>query len=173
MSRTAAESQQLRELIITLRRQGLTTAKISACAHCCRSQVVYYLAQARKQGVELPETILDSRGHRHRTARPGVIRYPACRHCGHKPAGRPRGLCWTCFYTPEIRERYPSESRYAPAQATGKEAPPDVTGSRPLPKCPVTAWPGSEEKILALQARALAGESLWHPQDGVPDAEVA
>jgi hypothetical protein len=30
-----------------------------------------------------------------------------CRHCCQYPIGRPRGLCWKCFYTPGVRELYP------------------------------------------------------------------
>lgn len=35
-----------------------------------------------------------------------------CRHCNRKKASRPRGLCWSCYYTPGVRERYPSQSVY-------------------------------------------------------------
>lgn len=36
-----------------------------------------------------------------------------CRHCGREPANRPRGLGWACFYTPGVRDLYPSTSKYA------------------------------------------------------------
>lgn len=31
-----------------------------------------------------------------------------CRHCGKEPANRPRGLGWSCYSTPGVRELYPS-----------------------------------------------------------------
>lgn len=36
-----------------------------------------------------------------------------CRHCQKVKPNRPRGLCWTCYYTPGVLERYPSTSKYA------------------------------------------------------------
>ena len=30
-----------------------------------------------------------------------------CRHCERFPVSRPRRLCWGCYYTPEVRARYP------------------------------------------------------------------
>ena len=35
---------------------------------------------------------------------------PPCKHCGQKPAIRPRGLCWHCFEDLAIRALYPSRS---------------------------------------------------------------
>lgn len=31
-----------------------------------------------------------------------------CRHCRREVINRPRGLGWTCYYTPEIRALYPA-----------------------------------------------------------------
>lgn len=42
-----------------------------------------------------------------------------CRHCQRNKANRPRGLCWSCYYRPGIRDQYPSTSKYAP---TGEPA---------------------------------------------------
>ena len=36
-----------------------------------------------------------------------------CRHCHRASVNRPRGLCWSCYYTPGVRERYPSTSKFA------------------------------------------------------------
>lgn len=41
-----------------------------------------------------------------------------CRHCRVKWVDRPRGLCWMCFYDPEISPLYPSTSKYAPKLTT-------------------------------------------------------
>ena len=36
-----------------------------------------------------------------------------CRHCKRVQSNRPRGLCWSCYYTPGVREKYPSTSKFA------------------------------------------------------------
>jgi hypothetical protein len=88
-----------------------------------------------------------------------------CRHCqGHK-ANRPRGLCWSCYYTPGVRERYPSTSKYA------HRGPDDFNGEAAPPAFPTRALPGSLEKILVLQQRVLSRQSLWHRDDGPVDHE--
>lgn len=35
-----------------------------------------------------------------------------CRHCGRDKVNRPRGLCWTCYYTPGVRAMFPVTSKY-------------------------------------------------------------
>ena len=82
-----------------------------------------------------------------------------CRHCRKTRANRPRGLCWSCYYAPGVKDRYPSTSKYA------KRGVGNITGVQPLPAKPTEAVPGSAEKVAVLEARAAAGESLWHPQD--------
>jgi hypothetical protein len=80
-----------------------------------------------------------------------------CRHCQGARVSRPRGLCWTCFYTPSIRNRYRPQSR----RGLGLKP----RGARPLPDSPTGALPGSAEKVLVLAARARRGQTLWHPED--------
>ncbi len=63
------------------------------------------------------------RGGRERRERRGLIpktrthspeeRTMMCRHCQRVRSNRPRGLCWSCYYTPGVREKYPSTSKYA------------------------------------------------------------
>ena len=36
-----------------------------------------------------------------------------CRHCQKVRSNRPRGLCWSCYYTPGVRDLYPSTSKFA------------------------------------------------------------
>ena len=36
-----------------------------------------------------------------------------CRHCSKSKVNRPRGLCWSCYYTPGVRDLYPSTSKFA------------------------------------------------------------
>lgn len=38
-----------------------------------------------------------------------------CRHCSKLSACRPRGLCWRCYYTPGVKDQYPSEATGAAA----------------------------------------------------------
>jgi hypothetical protein len=82
-----------------------------------------------------------------------------CRHCGLKRAARPRGLCWTCYQTLEIRRQYASMSKF------GRRGVLDFCGSGELPAEPTTALPGSLEKVAILQQRASRREALWHPDD--------
>lgn len=84
-----------------------------------------------------------------------------CRHCCFKFACRPRGLCWTCYYTPGIREAYPSTSKFA-TLGVGI-----FNGRNNLPATPTAARPGTDAKIVVLAARAKQGVSLWHPLDAV------
>jgi len=88
-----------------------------------------------------------------------------CRHCQRVRANRPRGLCWSCYYTPGVRERYPSTSKFA------RRGVDDFNGQPPLPAEPTTALPGSPEKVAVLEERARLGVSLWHPLDAPIDAE--
>lgn len=84
---------------------------------------------------------------------------PPCRHCGGPQTGqRPRGLCWGCYYTPGVRDLYPSTSKFGRRGIT-------TTGGYSLPGAASHAAPGSEERLQTLERRAKAGESLWHPDD--------
>jgi hypothetical protein len=83
-----------------------------------------------------------------------------CRHCQKVRSNRPRGLCWTCYYTPGVRELYPSTSKFA-RRGVG-----NFCGTAPLPEFPTDAAPGSEAKLLILMERAAKRQSLFHPDDG-------
>jgi len=87
-----------------------------------------------------------------------------CRHCGRQPTSRPRGLCWTCYYKPGLRQLYPCTSKYAP---TGG----DFYGLGDLPAGPTRARPGSPEKVAILEQRARLHQALWHPADAPLDGE--
>ncbi len=82
-----------------------------------------------------------------------------CRHCGSCPVSRPRGLCWKCYYTPSIRERYPSTSKFA------RRGVHDFFGRVRLPAAPTQALPGTLEKVAVLEQRARLRQELWHPLD--------
>ena len=83
---------------------------------------------------------------------------PPCRHCRRRVANpQKRGLCWTCYNTPGLRDQYPSTSKYA-RRGTGRD------DDRADP-APTATLPGTPERIEALAARAAAGERLFHPDD--------
>lgn len=84
---------------------------------------------------------------------------PICRHCTKSKVNRPRGLCWSCYYTPGVKEQYPSTSKYA-RRGVG-----NFTGSAPLPASPTTAAPGTPEKLAVLEQRAKLKQAIFHPAD--------
>ena len=85
-----------------------------------------------------------------------------CRHCLRTKSNRPRGLCWSCYYSPGVRDRYPSTSIYA------RRGVADFNGRASLPT-PTDAVPGSAEKVAVLAERARRGQALWHPLDAPLD----
>ena len=74
-------------------------------------------------------------------------------------ANRPRGLCFRCYYTPGVRDRYPSTSKF------GRRGIGNFCGNAPSPFVPTTAAPGSLEKLAVLEMRARLNQALWHPLD--------
>lgn len=87
-----------------------------------------------------------------------------CRHCRGGRVSRPRGLCWACYYTPGVREQYPSTSKFA-REGVGNRG---FRRSLP-PPFPTDALPGTPEKIAVLAERARLGQELWHPEDAPCD----
>lgn len=81
-----------------------------------------------------------------------------CRNCCRRQANRPRGLCWSCYYTPSVRDRYESTSKF------GRRGLHNGHHNAPLP-VPTTVPPGTPEKLEILAARARARQALWHPCD--------
>lgn len=94
-----------------------------------------------------------------------------CQHCRKSKVNRPRGLCWSCYYKPGVREQFPSTSKYA-RRGVG-----NFCGVAPIPAFATVAAPGSPEKIAILAERAQNRQSLWHPEDtrldSVPMAAAA
>ena len=82
-----------------------------------------------------------------------------CRHCNKVRSNRPRGLCWSCYYTPGVRDRYPSTSKFA-RRGVG-----NFNGRTQLPPLPTSALPGTPEKVAILEQRACLHQDLWHPND--------
>ena len=84
---------------------------------------------------------------------------PMCKHCGQSKVNRPRGLCWSCYYTPGVKEMYPSTSKYA-RRGVG-----NFNGNAPIAPTPTTHPPGTPEKMAVLEERAKNKQALWHPLD--------
>jgi hypothetical protein len=84
----------------------------------------------------------------------------ACRHCMEARHIVCRGLCGRCYYTPEIRERYP-----AGCAGYGLCVANEILG---WPREPTEALPGTEEKVAVMEARVAAGCHLHHPGDAKP-----
>lgn len=82
-----------------------------------------------------------------------------CRHCKLAKICRPRGLCWVCYHTPGVRDKFPSGVKFA-CLGQGVRA-----SSAPLPPAPTRAYPGSAEKLVVFQERLILGVQLWHPED--------
>lgn len=114
------------------------------------------------------------RGPDYQRFRDSEGRLVKCLHCGKRAVNRPRGLCWPCYYDPEIRYLYPayrgrndddddSDSSYDRKFAEQLRAHQNLR--HPLPAEFTRELPGSEAKIRVLEGRAARGESLWHPDD--------
>src|SRR5205823_9708180 len=86
-----------------------------------------------------------------------------CRHCNRAPVNRPRGLCWSCYYTAGVRELYPSTSKFA-RRGVG-----NFCGQAARPAEPTDALPGTAEKLAVLELRARLRQELWHPHDATAD----
>jgi hypothetical protein len=83
-----------------------------------------------------------------------------CRNCHQRFANRPRRLCWTCYYTPGVKDRFPALicPKHTPAA-------PRVVG------CPTEALPGTPEKVAVMAGRYDRGEALFHPRDAKQGGE--
>ena len=84
---------------------------------------------------------------------------PICKHCHKSKVNRPRGLCWSCYYTPGVKDQHPSTSKFA-RRGVG-----NFNGNAPMPSEPTTALPGSDEKLAVIEMRAKSKQALWHPDD--------
>jgi hypothetical protein len=89
-----------------------------------------------------------------------------CRHCQREKPSCPRGLCWSCYYTPGVREKYPSTHPF------GRRGISIFNYSHIEPPEPTCARPGTPEKVAVLERRALLGVSLWHPDDAPADRRL-
>ena len=89
-----------------------------------------------------------------------------CRHCHVVNSNRPRGLCWSCYYRPGVRDLFPSTSKF------GRRGLGNFNRRAKLPPMPTRALPGTPEKVAVLEERARLGVSLWHPRDAGTEAPI-
>ena len=76
---------------------------------------------------------------------------PICKHCQKSKVNRPRGLCWSCYYTPGVKELFPSTSKYA-RRGVG-----NFTGNAPLSPEPTTA---EMMRLIAVKSSSVA-RRMW------------
>lgn len=89
-----------------------------------------------------------------------------CRHCGHPKTNRPRGLCWSCYYRPGVKEQYPSTSKFA-RRGVG-----NFVGNAPLADAPTNALPRTAEKLAVMHRRARLGQAIFHPFDATFERRI-
>ena len=88
-----------------------------------------------------------------------------CRHCKNRGVNRPKGLCWSCYYTPEIHRLYPRGSANAGTEKFAHRGVPDFHHAAPDDD-PVPILQGTPEKLAVLERRAAEGKNLFHKHDG-------
>ena len=103
--------------------------------------------------------------------RRNLSRTRPCQHCGKPLILRPRRLCWKCYYTPAIREQYPTRRNQYSAEPRHRPGEFDLLGRRPRARRRVEASPGSPEKIAELALRFERKQNLWRPDDGPRERE--
>ena len=82
-----------------------------------------------------------------------------CLHCNLYNANRPRGLCWRCYYTPGVKDRFAMlDAKCVRGLAENGRIP-------RMPRRPTDARPGTAEKLAVMRKRLSEGESLFHPDD--------
>ena len=89
-----------------------------------------------------------------------------CRHCNRVPSNRPRGLCWSCYYRPGVRESVPVHEQVRPPRRRGP-----ASAACRCPDAPTERLPGSPEKVLILMEAPASARACWHPADAPMDVE--
>lgn len=85
-----------------------------------------------------------------------------CRHCQRRKANRPRGLCWSCYYSPAA-DQYGPISKYGNRGAGNRNK--EKVEHVGTPSEPTSAVPGTDEKIEVFARRAEQKVDLTHPFD--------
>lgn len=81
-----------------------------------------------------------------------------CDFCGEHRRILRLGLCYICYYSPQIRKKY-KEDRDEDRKYPTEQIP------YPLPAQPTDAQPGTEAKIEVMAERVARKEALHHPHD--------
>lgn len=90
-----------------------------------------------------------------------------CKHCNRVPQLlHKRGLCWSCYFNPEIRPKYPTSDSPFARRGRGNR------GHGAMPAEPTQALPRSPGKVAVMMERAGRGECLFHPADALLDDEA-
>lgn len=87
-----------------------------------------------------------------------VSKKPKCVHCGRPNVSRPRGMCWTCYYLPGVRDQYATKGNAGHGVGQDNHA-------HRLAAIPTRHLPGTEGKLREMAARVAAGVSCFHPGD--------
>jgi hypothetical protein len=82
-----------------------------------------------------------------------------CRNCKVKKVNRPRGLCWTCYCTPGVRDSQLITSKHA-LRGNGIK-------SSGLPHIPLVTERQTSERIEELSSLAREGRPLFGEGDSV------
>lgn len=99
-----------------------------------------------------------------------------CKHCKENQQNRPRGLCWTCYYAPGVREQYEMTNSEDGRNSNNRGYPDTPCHKRPLPGEPTEHLPGTAEKMEVMRERASHQLQLHHPLDarwGMEEGEWA
>ena len=81
-----------------------------------------------------------------------------CVRCGHLRKKATRGLCWPCHRACGHGSEFP------PLRRGGSRGVGNGHGGYDTPT-PTHHLPGSEGKLVEMEVRCLAGQSLFHPED--------
>jgi len=89
-----------------------------------------------------------------------------CRHCNRRKANKCRGLCFSCYFKPGVRERYPSESKF------GQWGIGHSTPAARADFAPTKTPPGTETRVAVYATRAVMRLPIFHPNDLAGDFEA-
>jgi hypothetical protein len=133
-----------------------TTAAPASCRTCGRRCTPYRWGACRRCYERMTP------GQRAALSRRRVIPgRPQCLHCRVRPQCKPRGLCSVCNDDRQVRDCYAflTSDKYR-TRGTAHSKP------QRIPE-PTATYPGTPERLAVLEARAAAGECLFHPEDAV------
>lgn len=94
-----------------------------------------------------------------------------CRHCRSKKASRPKGLCWSCYFRPGVKELYKSTSKFAPGKMSTmdpfEQLKKKIESNPHWKPCPY--HPSDPRYCQTVDIRESLGLPPRHPEDIVGD----